>query len=53
MNLGKDGLGLDSIEIVELVLECENRAGREDGIEELLDGGAVSIGRLIAHLARA
>jgi acyl carrier protein len=51
--LGAGGLGLDSIEIVELVLACQSRAGLDaDRAEELLDSGPLTIGRLIAHLAQ-
>jgi acyl carrier protein len=31
--LGDDGLGLDSVEIAELVLACEERSGRRAGPE--------------------
>jgi acyl carrier protein len=53
VSLGSEGLGLDSIEIVELVLECEERFGRTGGAEELLEAGPVTLGRLIEHLAQA
>lgn len=50
--LGKDGLRLDSIDVVELVLECEARAGRPGyPTEELLAEGPVTVGRLVEHLA--
>jgi hypothetical protein len=52
VSLGADGLGLDSIEIVELLLECEERVGGGSDADALLEGGAISIGRLIDHLAR-
>jgi acyl carrier protein len=52
VSLGSGGLGLDSIEIVELVLECEERLGRTDGADELLEAGPVTLGRLIEHLAQ-
>jgi acyl carrier protein len=52
-SLGSDGLGLDSIEIVELLLDGEERLGAPNGgAEELLDAGPVTVGRLIDHLAR-
>ena len=50
--LGQDGLGLDSIELVELVLACEDRAGRA-ATEELFRGGQLTIGRLVAHFDAA
>ena len=52
-SLGAGGLDLDSIEIVELVLSCQTRAGlHADRAEELLDSGPLTIGALIAHLAQ-
>src|SRR3954462_3740129 len=46
--LGTEGLRLDSIEIVELVLECQLRAGvPADRTEDLLDGGPLTVGALI------
>jgi acyl carrier protein len=53
VELGGDGLGLDSIEIVELLLDCEERLGGSSDPDGLLESGAISIGRLIDHLARA
>jgi acyl carrier protein len=50
VSLGEDGLGLDSIEIVELLLACEEHVGGTS-TDELLGAGPVSIGRLIDHLA--
>lgn len=50
VSLGADGLGLDSIEIVELLLECDGGGAGSVRIEELLEGGPVSIGRLIDHV---
>ena len=53
VSLGSDGIGLDSIEIVELLLECEDRLGNGSRAEELLEeAGPVRIGTLIDHLAR-
>lgn len=52
VSLGSDGLGLDSIEIVELLLDCEEEVGRDTHPEELLETGSISVGRLIDHLAR-
>jgi hypothetical protein len=52
--LGEGGLGLDSIDIAELVLECEARAGRPGrSVDELFEGGPITVGRLIDHLAAA
>jgi acyl carrier protein len=51
VSLGERGLGLDSIEIVELLLELDERPGNSTRAEELLDAGPISIGRLIDHLA--
>ena len=52
--LGEGGLGLDSIEIVELVLNCEERAGLPPGqAEALLEEGVPTVGRLIEHLTWA
>jgi acyl carrier protein len=52
-SLASDGLGLDSIEIVELVLACQSRAGvPADRAEELLEAGPLTIGGLIDHLGR-
>jgi hypothetical protein len=53
--LGEGGLDLDSIEIVELLLECEERLGYADGSggsEELLEAGPISVGRAIDHISR-
>jgi hypothetical protein len=50
-SLGEGGLGLDSIERVELVIECEERAGLPTSeAVGLLEGGPVTLGRLIDHL---
>jgi acyl carrier protein len=52
--LGQGGLGLDSIDIVELVLECEERAGRARfATDQVLDGEPITLGRLIDHLTAA
>ena len=53
--LGEDGLDLDSIEIVEVLLECEELLGYADGSagsEELLEAGPITIGRAIEHISR-
>ena len=52
VSLGGDGLGLDSIEIVELVLESGERLGMPGyDADELLQDGPVTLGRLVDHLA--
>ncbi len=52
--LGEDGLGLDSIEIVELLLACEERLGMSSvAAGAPLDSGPADVGRLIDHLMRA
>jgi hypothetical protein len=53
VSLGSGGLDLDSIEIVELLLDCEEQLGAGAAeAEALLEAGPVTIGRLIDHLAR-
>jgi hypothetical protein len=52
VSLGHDGLGLDSIEVVEVLLACDARC-RGDASEKLLERGPVSIGGLVDHLAFA
>ncbi|MBK5260362.1 MAG: acyl carrier protein [Thermoanaerobaculia bacterium] len=49
--LGSRGLGLDSIAIVEVLLECEERLGIVIA-SDLLDGESLTVGRLIGR-ARA
>jgi acyl carrier protein len=54
VSLGEDGLELDSIEIVELLLESAERLGVPGyDADELLDAGPITLGRLIDHLAAA
>jgi acyl carrier protein len=54
VSLGEEGLALDSIEIVELVLECGDRVGVPGyDADELLENAPVTLGRLIDHLAAA
>ena len=52
VSLGEDGLGLDSIEIVELILEAGERLGIPgyDADAPLRDG-PVTLGRLVDDLA--
>jgi acyl carrier protein len=51
VSLGEQGLGLDSIEIVELLLDCDDRFGSTTHAEELLEAGPISVGRLIEQLS--
>jgi acyl carrier protein len=53
VSLGGEGLGLDSIEIVELLLDCEERVGVGTEPDGLFEGGEINLGRLIDHLAQA
>jgi acyl carrier protein len=46
--LGADGLGLDSIAIVEVLLECEDRFGVRT--YTLLEGEPLTLTRLATHL---
>jgi acyl carrier protein len=48
LRLGAGGLGLDSIAMVELLLDCDRRFGIQT--IDLLEGAPLTIGRLIAHL---
>lgn len=47
--LGEDGLGLDSVDIVEILLVCEERHGV--AIDGLLEGPPLTFGRLVDHFA--
>jgi acyl carrier protein len=49
LRLGAGGLGLDSIAMVELLLDCEQRFGLTTAAE-LLAGAPLTVGRLIAHV---
>lgn len=52
LSLGEDGLGLDSIDIVEFLLGCEEELdGRTT--EDLLTAGPVTLGRVIDHFGVA
>ena len=52
LRLGPGGLGLDSIALVELLLDCEQRFGipRPAG---LLEGEPLTVGRLVDHVRTA
>ena len=52
VSLGSEGLGLDSIEIVELLVACEDELGVSNGAGELFEG-PITISRLIDYLASA
>ncbi|HTG34773.1 MAG TPA: phosphopantetheine-binding protein [Thermoanaerobaculia bacterium] len=51
LRLGAGGLGLDSIAMVELLLDCERRFGIS--ATGLLEGPVITVGRLIAHVRDA
>ncbi len=56
--LGPGGLGLDSIALVELLLDCEYRFGIGGiagiaGTAELLAGPPLTVDRLVAHIRAA
>jgi len=51
LRLGGEGLGLDSISIAEVLLECEQRFGV--GVTQLLEGEPLTLARLIEHVERA
>jgi acyl carrier protein len=52
LRLGAGGLGMDSIALVELLLECEERFGIPRPVE-LLEGEPLTVGRLVAHVRAA
>jgi acyl carrier protein len=51
LRLGAGGLGLDSIAMVELLLDCERRFGGRAA--ELLEGAPLTVGRLVVYLRGA
>jgi acyl carrier protein len=54
VSLGGEGLGLDSIEIVELVLEASERMGIPGyHADASLEAGPLTLGRFIDHLTVA
>jgi len=56
LRLGPGGLGMDSIAMVELLLDCEQRFGFRAGSwrpGELLEGPPLTVGRLAAHVRAA
>lgn len=53
LRLGHGGLGMDSIALVELLLDCERRFGFRPGSwrpADLLEGPPLTVGRLAAHV---
>ena len=48
VTLGSDGLGLDSIAIAEVLLDCQQRFGVS--VTVLLEGEPLTLRRLVAHL---
>lgn len=50
--LGAEGLGLDSIAVAEVLLECEERFGTSCG-QLLVESGRLTIARLAQHLGDA
>jgi acyl carrier protein len=52
LRLGAGGLGMDSIALVELLLDCEERFGIPRPVE-LLEGEPLTVGRLVAHVRAA
>lgn len=51
LRLGAGGLGLDSIAMVELLLDCEERFGVRAA--ELLEGAPLTVGILLARVREA
>jgi acyl carrier protein len=49
MQLGSDGLGLDSVELAELLLGCEDRYGIP--VDGLLELRSLTFGRVVDHFA--
>ena len=52
LRLGPGGLGLDSIALVELLLDCEQRFGIPRPVG-LLEGEPLTVGRLVDHMRTA
>ncbi|HYC59816.1 MAG TPA: phosphopantetheine-binding protein [Thermoanaerobaculia bacterium] len=48
VTLGSDGLGLDSIAIAEVLLDCQQKFGVS--VTGLLEGEPLTLRRLVAHL---
>jgi len=52
VSLGEEGLGLDSVEVAEFILACEERLGAAD-TEELFELLPLTIERVVEHFAFA
>jgi acyl carrier protein len=52
LRLGSGGLGLDSISLVEILLDCEQKFGIPPLIE-LLEGAPLTVGRLVSAVCAA
>jgi acyl carrier protein len=52
LRLGPGGLGLDSISLAELLLDCERRFGLTSSAD-LLAGPPLTVGLLISHVQAA
>lgn len=48
--LGEEGLGLDSVEVVEVILACEERFGRRS-TDELFAVAPLTVGRIAEFFA--
>lgn len=48
LRLGPGGLGMDSIALAELLLDCEQRFGTGSPVD-LLEGPPLTVGRLVAY----
>ena len=50
--LGENGLGLDSVEVVEVLFACEQACGAMAS-EDLFSASTLTIGKVIAHFCAA
>jgi len=50
---GGDGLGFDSVRLVELLLTCEDELGLSMPIEQVLQDRELTVGRLVALCCEA
>ena len=50
--MGENGLGLDSIELAQVVLACEEETG-VTVTEEVFSEGPLTIGALVVYLSRS
>lgn len=51
LRLGPGGLGMDSIALVELLLDCEQHFGMSPA--DVLEGPPLTVGRLVAYVRDA